>query len=602
VRESDLPEVSESRARLILLAVFALALGLRLWGITFGLPYEYQISEQMYVGAAQSMASAGYEKIKPLFGTYQILLLGAHEALTPLLAAVGLGPRLAATLGEPTVFNLLGRLLSAVLGALTVLPMYWIGRRLWNRAAGLLAALFLAVAYIHVVNSHYAKPDATVLFLASLVFLLCLRIAEAGRLRDYALAGLLAGLAVTAKPLAFPLVMTIALSHLQRAAGERELPAGFGARLGWTLRGLLDGRLLLAAGLTLVAMFATSPQLLTRRAEVLELYKWLAEAGAGGGMFRFDIHFGQPAWRVYLSTLFWGLGALLAALAFGALLVYLIRRRPRPLVPLLVFPVVLLVFLLWPGQYVHSRYILLTLPVALVCAAGLTVEAAARLRARPAFGRFGPVFVGVAVLAAVAHPAVSSVLHDRLLTREDTRTLAKKWIEENLPEGTRVALEVFLYSPQLSSAKKPTPFSPRSYDVVTTGVYGLSEKSKRAGKTEGDVTIEDYVADGVQYVVTQGHNWALKRLDPEEERQRLAFYEDLADKGYLVQDFSPYRKGKTVPFIFDQVYGPTVGLLGFERPGPPIRIFLLPTATGPDLIVAPAAGPPPQPPSGSPPG
>lgn len=593
MRDLDLPE---RQARLILAAILGLALGLRLWGLTFGLPYDYQISEQMYVGAARSVESGGLEKIMPLFGTYQILMLAAHRLLTPLLASLDLGPRLAATLQEGTVFNLLGRLISAVLGALTVLPMYWIGRRIWNRVAGLLAALFLAVAYIYVVNSQYAKPDATVCFLAALVFLLCLRIAESGRLRDYLLAGLLTGLAVTAKPLAFPLVVTIALSHLQRAASERQLAAspsggsqGLGARLSWLVRALFDWRLLLAAVVTLAGLFATAPQILLRRAEVVVFYKWLAEAGAGGGMFRFDIHSGRHAWQVYLSTLRWGLGDLLAALSFAALLIFLIRRRPRPLLPLLSFPILLLAFLLPPGQYVHSRYLLLVLLVPLVCAAGLAAETAARLRTTIAFGRLGPLYATVALLALLVHPVASSVLHDRLLMQEDTRTLAKQWIEANLPEGSRIALEVPVFTPPLATARRPSPFSTRAYDVTATGVYGLSEKSKRAGKSTGTMSVDDYVADGVQYVVTQGYNWSLKRFDPDEERGRLEFYNELADKGYLVQDFSPYRSGKTVPFIFDQVYGPTVGLLGFERPGPPIRIFLLPTNTGPDLIVKPAA-------------
>jgi Dolichyl-phosphate-mannose-protein mannosyltransferase len=589
MRESDF---SDRQARLILGVILALALWLRLWGVTFGLPYDYQISEQMYVGAAQSMESGGLAKIKPLFGTYQILILAAHRLLTPVLASLDLGPRLAATLQEATVFNLLGRLISAVLGALTVLPMYWIGRRIWNRAAGLLAALFLAVAYIHVVNSQYAKPDATVFFLVSLVLLLCLRIAESGRARDYLLAGLLTGLAVTAKPLAFPLVVTIALAHLQRAAGERategETPPGLGVRLGRLARALFDWRLLLAAVLTLAGLFATSPQILLHREEVVTFYKWIAEAGAGGGMFRFDIHLGRPAWRVYLSALHWGLGDLLAGLSFAALILFLIRRRPRPLLPLLSFPLVLLVFLLLPGQYVHSRYLTLALLVPLLCAAGLAVETAARLRVTVAFGRLAPAFAAVALAAVLLHPAISCVLHDRLLTREDTRTLAKHWIEENIPAGSRIILEVPFYTPPLASVRRNPPFSQRIYDLTATGVYGLSEKSQGAGKSAGAMSVDSYIADGVQYVVTQGFNWSLRRLDPEEERRRLEFYQELADKGYLVHDVSPYRPGKTVPFAFDQVYGPTVGLLGLERPGPPIRIFLLPTDTGPDLVVKPA--------------
>ncbi|MBE2201732.1 MAG: glycosyltransferase family 39 protein, partial [Anaerolinea sp.] len=50
------------------------------------------------------------------------------------------------------------RLLSPIVGALTVLLTYWFGRRLWNEAVGLAAAVLLAGMHLHV---HYSRMALT---------------------------------------------------------------------------------------------------------------------------------------------------------------------------------------------------------------------------------------------------------------------------------------------------------------------------------------------------------------------------------------------------------------------------------------------------------
>ena len=58
-------------------------------------------------------------------------------------------------------FFYLGRGLSALMGTLTVWWLYVLGRTLFDRTVGLVAALFLSMSLLHVRDSHFSTTDIT---------------------------------------------------------------------------------------------------------------------------------------------------------------------------------------------------------------------------------------------------------------------------------------------------------------------------------------------------------------------------------------------------------------------------------------------------------
>lgn len=99
-----------------------------------------------------------------------------------------------------------GRLLVALLGALTIVPTYLLGRTLAGPAVGLLAALFLATSATHIaVSSHIAYSNSLTPLAATLALWL---LAQAVALRSgpsLAASGLAFGLAAHTHPLALAL-------------------------------------------------------------------------------------------------------------------------------------------------------------------------------------------------------------------------------------------------------------------------------------------------------------------------------------------------------------------------------------------------------------
>jgi len=115
--------------------------------------------------------------------------------------------------GYPAFLALLGaritlaRLVQALLGAMTVLLVYGISRRILNRRASLLAAALCAVYPLYIYTAGTLYPVALQSFLLSAVFLLLLSSAEMGGWLRPFLAGALGAWAVLCSASVLPLML-----------------------------------------------------------------------------------------------------------------------------------------------------------------------------------------------------------------------------------------------------------------------------------------------------------------------------------------------------------------------------------------------------------
>ncbi|MBA2468558.1 MAG: glycosyltransferase family 39 protein [Chloroflexia bacterium] len=118
-----------------------------------------------------------------------------------------------------------GRWVSAVADTGTVVLVWWIGRMLWNRGTGLLAALLMAFTVLHIGASHYFTTDTASAFFATATFAFTVAAVRYRRWVFYALAGLMVGLAVASKPTMLAAVGFLALPALEtvRRDGWRAL-------------------------------------------------------------------------------------------------------------------------------------------------------------------------------------------------------------------------------------------------------------------------------------------------------------------------------------------------------------------------------------------
>ena len=94
---------------------------------------------------------------------------------------------------------LTARLLSATAGVASVFVLFRVARRLFGERTALVAALFLALAFLHVRDSHFGVPDTMATLFVLVAFLFIVRFWETSRRRDLVISAVAAGLAASTK-------------------------------------------------------------------------------------------------------------------------------------------------------------------------------------------------------------------------------------------------------------------------------------------------------------------------------------------------------------------------------------------------------------------
>ena len=541
------------RAAFALAGILALALVLRLWGIGFGLPYAYHIDEPTYTSAALNLG-AGIVGRQPNPTGFSNALFAEYAAFYLVNRVAGVFHSTAdfelAYRSDISIFLLLGRLTTVGMGVLNVLAVYWLGRRMHGPLAGLLASAFLAVAFLHVRDSHYSVPDVAATCLVTLCVLLCALAVGEDHRRYYNLAAAVGGLAIATKWSIWQVAIPLALAALY----------GWRARRKATTAGRW-GTLVLMGLCFLGGFLLGGFQLLWQPATFVNYALRELTAGEGGGFGDWQIDT-VPGWLFYAKTLLYGLGVVLLALAVvGWLrrLIQTIRTRDKVGVLVLAFPVFYFAFMGATRHY-FARYALPLTPFMALFAADAVVALFAFLRMKRAALGWG--VVALLTVAAVIEPLAESIRHDLLLTRQDTRTLAKAWVEANLPAGARIATDWPGHTPPLSTSERPMPNSARVYDVLAVGGTGLA-----------DHPIEWYREQNFDYLIASSYIYNIPLVSPEQDARRRAFYAALDQELALVQEFRPYAGDQEPRFIFDEIYGPAINLWQRDRPGPTLKIY-----------------------------
>jgi len=406
-----------------LAAVVALAALARFWGLGFGLPHtQARPDESFIIDVARSFLRGDFSPpfydypwlymwmVTGLYLGYYVwgLMVGAFDSINDLLASwpVHWAP-----------FYLISRALSATLGTATVLIVYRIGRQLWDEATGLVAALFLSLAFIHARDSHFGTTDvAMTLFIALGVSLLV----DAHRTRrrsTYVLAGLVAGMAAATKYNALLMVVPFIASHIVHVI---ESPGGR-----W--QAAADGRLA-AAGVGFALGFAIGVPFV-----VLDTARFL---GAMQDLNR-SMQTGQPwlelkpGWIHHLEfSLRYGMGLpLLFAGAVG--LVLILRTEPRMGLLVFSFPIA---YYIAAGSIrnLYFRYAIPMVPFLCLAAARVVIGASA-LSSR---GRRS-IAAGLA-LGLVLPSAISVWQFNRLISQTDNRVMVARWFADHVPAGSSV--------------------------------------------------------------------------------------------------------------------------------------------------------------------
>ena len=347
-----------------------------------------------------------------------------------------------------------GRVLSALADAGTVLLVFVLGRRLYGRNVGLLAAGLTALAVIHVQHSHFYRPETFTVLLTLACIWATLRMVQKRRLRDSALLGLMLGLALSPKVNVLPLLAPLALGYVFRVLDEAE---GRWADITPEIVQKIAGHALLAGAVALAVFFVTTPYAFIDIGAFVGDVMAQTRMARNAGLWPFTTQYvDTPAFLYQMrQTAVWGLGLPLGVLAwlsipFTLALAVLERRHIRADLLLLAWVIPSLLFL-ESFEVRFLRYLFPLVPVMILLASRMMlweVDQARGLARRLADGARRETAAQALLAAAVALPvfvvvgaAFYSLAFQRVYAQEHPALEASRWVQAEVPAGTPMVMD-----------------------------------------------------------------------------------------------------------------------------------------------------------------
>lgn len=407
---------------LITVAAFAL----RLKGITFGFPENFHPDEIPKLNAIERMRAAG--DLNPRYFLHPSLLLYATHFSERFGELMGWWEN------TRTGLNFAGRCVSLVAGTLTIPALWAFSRFATGRSpVALLSAALLAVFPLHVTCSRYLKEDALVAFWMVLTAAIVMYVVTAPVAKRWwlILAGVAAGVAASSKYNGLVFFMFVAVAPWVRSRSFKP-----------------DSQLLAPVAVALLAsvvgFLACTPYAVLDWPTFIDDFMYEKRHMRKGHMVVIS------PWTHYWSyqvgrSLVPGIGlvnSVLALMAFGLALGVLLLHRSR-----LAFMLILAAGMTYlPAELVKAkpepqpdRYLMVFVPWCAV-AISMLVFSINRRRMRLAQAMVAGLLVFI--------PGYRSIELSNDM-RDDTRVQMARWIEGNIPTGSRIAVDYLWYGPTL---------------------------------------------------------------------------------------------------------------------------------------------------------
>lgn len=411
-------------ARALIVILFLAAL-LRIWGINFGLPYQFHQDEPIVVNHALAYGTGDLNPhffiIPPLTSYILFFFYSIYYLVINILGYIkGTEAFAISFFKDPTPFYIIGRLaIGSMPSVLNVFFVYKLASEFFSKRAAIYSSVVMALAFLNVVNAHYIYTDNLLVLFTILSYLAMSRMMKNPAASNYILGSLFIGMAIATKYNAVLLVFPLFLAHLFSCRGKP-----------------LSIKILISAIMIPLFFMIFNPYaLLDWRFFMLSITDRIMQ--------------GYIGWTHHIFySLFEGLGAEAAILGFIGLLLVL-RKNIKEGMLLLSFPAIFYLHLVFKSQH-YSRYVLTLIPF-LSIGLGFVFYDFLYDRFRTKSARL--VVIGLSLVVLLPTFA-KSVKADILFMKEDSRVIALKWIYENIPASEKIAVDHLFFSPPLRQTKE----------------------------------------------------------------------------------------------------------------------------------------------------
>lgn len=330
------------------------------------------------------------------------------------------------------------RYITATFGVGTIFLTYLLAKKMFSKNVGLLAALFLTFNYRNVMNSHITLPDIYNAFFILLALVSYWNLYKKPIIKNYLIAGLLAGVAFSVKYQYFAVIPLI-LIHLKMVFENK-----------FSIKKLFDSRIIMSGFAIILVFLLTNPYFFMNIELVLvKMEEEFRKYGMGTNSlnlfpisYLFHIDYGPIQFVLIILGLIWAL----------------IKRTYKSifLLSLVIPSYYMFIYYSHGGFYV--RNFIPTTPILLIFASVFIWQIYKLIKDKINI-YLAIIFLVIIAVLALYVPAKNSILSSYGYTLPWGYEVLRPWIQKNIPTDVIVATHPFDKS-NLGIKNKTTEFAP----------------------------------------------------------------------------------------------------------------------------------------------
>lgn len=335
---------------------------------------------------------------------------------------------------------LIGRYTTATMGTLSIGLIYIIGRKIYNDRVALIATAIFAVNTIHVWTSHLVGTDVPLTFFFLLSFYFIIRFYHSGKITDYIMAAFLGAVTINIKLTGIGIGIIFILAYLFRCKNEGRKIVHY----------VYSKEVLYSSVAFILGLIISNPPIIIGLKKFITYYHGIYTNVSDEVPYAI----GGNAYYTYILLLYRDFALPLFLLSIVSLIYALYKREDWDYILLILIIGVFLV-LANTSFLVQNRYLITVFPAIFLLS-----------------GRFLDSFINnvfvsdkkrVASLVIIcglilAFPLINSVKYVRTLTEENTSIASKKWIEANIPVGSKILMDagrtIITAGPRLNQSRE----------------------------------------------------------------------------------------------------------------------------------------------------
>lgn len=339
-----------------------------------------------------------------------------------------------------------GRYLSAILSTLSLIGIYTLGKSLWSKETGIIAAFLGTFTPLLIQLAHFYTTENILLLLALLLLIQLIHITKHRNIAAIVPPGILLGMLLATKNTAYLFFPLVLFSFVFSRTSLSQLI-----------------RMIITLGVvSLVAFFVFSPYSFIDFAGYAARSRYLADVVSGRLPMDWTRQFFDSTPLFWLKTLPIALGIPFAMGTFGML--YALFRRPKNSIvtAIILWSIGYMVFL--AGTYLKfTRYIAPVVPIYLLFTA-YGIRAIYR-------HRIGKI-IGIGTLAT---QLILGVMYLSVYLTPHTSLSATAWLRQNIPSSSRILVEEWNSILRFSQV----PLRDNAYRITSFNFYSPDTVEKR---------------------------------------------------------------------------------------------------------------------------